>query len=235
MQNPQIFHFRETADGSPSLSFGEKGEWMHHQAGAFSETVYVYGHAIQCALEKNAQTFLIVGLGLGYIEILLAAEALRTQQTVRVQSYEAEPLLRQNFQNWLAEGCEDPHFQYAYDKVLALTCAHTDVPPRALRAYLKKQYASGNWALQGPMELSSVESQRFDAILFDAFSADSSPELWSKAFLQALLDQATAQRCLFATYASTGELKRSLLKRRFQLADRAGFGGKRECTLAVRP
>ena len=78
------FEIEITGDGSPSLRLLEsvdpakdKGESMHHSGGACAETLLIYGQPIALTLQKVEKAhFLIVGLGLGYIELTIAREAL---------------------------------------------------------------------------------------------------------------------------------------------------------------
>ena len=72
MQNNKFFSQEITADGSPTLKSTEK---MHHWAGAASETIYIYGDAVSLAQQKlnSAEIqYLVLGLGLGYIEMMIA-------------------------------------------------------------------------------------------------------------------------------------------------------------------
>lgn len=207
---------------------------MHHQAGAFSETLYVYGEAIRVALQNGARSFLCVGFGLGYLEFLLACHALRTDLPLLVHSFESDLRLRAHFQDWLREGHTEPRFKRAYEKILELNCSNSNLPASIVVSYLRDAFTTGQWALNGQLEMAALNGQRFDTILFDAFSAGTSPELWSREFLEQLIDRAAAPRCLFATYASTGDLKRTLAQFGFERIERTGFAGKRESTLAQR-
>ncbi|MEI7974213.1 MAG: MnmC family methyltransferase, partial [Bdellovibrio sp.] len=59
-------------------------------------------------------------------------------------------------------------------------------------------------------------------------------ELWSEDFLIQWLTEKTEKKAVFVTYACTGSLKRALKKTGFNREEFAGFGGKRESTLAWR-
>lgn len=235
MKNP-VFHFHATADGSPTLSAGEQGEWMHHRQGAFSETLYVYGEAIRRVPPGPSPAFLSVGLGLGYVEILLAAHAMqsRTPENFTVLSFEAEPTLRENFLADL-QGQAPAPFAAAYEQIYSLFASAFDVPPAKIRECLRQWKGDGRWTLEGALGADTLWTQRYDAILYDAYSSETVAGLWSPEFLNPFLESAAGPRCVFATYAATGELKRTLVRHHFRLEDRPGFCGKRECTLALRP
>jgi hypothetical protein len=231
--NPQAFSFHITGDGSPSLSFGETGEWMHHAQGAFSETLYVYGEAIRLALRGKGNRFLVVGLGLGYVELLSAVEALRSKQTIYLHSLEADEWLRAYFSNWV-EGKEVPNpFQAAYDGMAERFAEYGRVEASQVRAFLQKARELGQWIIEGRLEEATLKGP-YSALLFDAFSSATDPELWSVGSLKPVLE-AAGPGAVFASYASTSELKRLLKTCGFRLSARAGFGGKRECTLALAP
>ncbi|APB34600.1 hypothetical protein GlitD10_2268 [Gloeomargarita lithophora Alchichica-D10] len=95
-----------TNDGSPTIrDLGTTNrECMHHSGGAYSETQYVYGEAIRAVIKNWINPyFLIVGLGLGYIEILIACECLKSQKSgnCRVISFESQVYWREQFHHWL--------------------------------------------------------------------------------------------------------------------------------------
>ena len=83
------------------------------------------------------------------------------------------------------------------------------------------------------LDQNSLPREKYDCVLYDAFSSKSTPELWSEDFLSSFLD-GLGEDCVFTTYASTGALKRALKKIDFQIVPRKGFLGRRESTLAVR-
>ena len=76
------FEVEITRDGSPSLHLIATvdptkpfGETMHHSGGAITETNLIYGIPIaEIFVKMNSPQFLIVGLGLGYIEMIIARE-----------------------------------------------------------------------------------------------------------------------------------------------------------------
>jgi hypothetical protein len=236
MKNP-AFHFHRTADGSPTLSQEENGEWMHHRQGAFSETQFVYGEAVSRVLPISpAPAFVSVGLGLGYVEFLLAARAVQAnaRESFAIRSFESQVVLRENFTEWL-KGKTEGEFGNAYDSIAQLYAQHFDVPPQKLKDCLREWLEAGRWKLEASLDTAVLWARRYDAILYDAYSSETAPELWNEELLGGVLSNAAGPRCTFATYASTGSLKRILEKHRFRLEARPGFSGKRECTLAVRP
>lgn len=216
-----------TADGSPTLRLISESlldltirtESMHHSGGAASETQYIYGNPIRQAFAIDPKiNFLVVGLGLGYIEMLISSNAVgRT-----ITSYEIDSELRQNFLGW-AKGSDD--FEI-YDQV----CRSLKLQPDAVRSQIQKNHLK----LCAELSLKTVFEQKSHVICFDAFSQKTSGTLWTEEFLDYFIVNACEQDCIFTTYACTGLLKRCLEKQGFHFEKRQGFVGKRDSTLALR-
>lgn len=252
------FLIESTADGSPTARIGDS-ETMHSFRGAFSETLYIYGSALDrfLALEpamarSECPRVLSLGLGLGYVEILSAAHALQHGYPLRGRSFELVPELIHGFRTWLLAPQETVETTQGspviplsiYDQILARTAqafylqsaTHLDAGELALaiRQRLAAAVACGDWILDGPLTSSTDFSQSFHIIAFDAFSSKTTPELWSREFLDPFLARACSPVCVLSTYACTGHLKRALTAAGFTLEIREGYASKRDSTLAVR-
>jgi len=234
----QNFDVERTKDGSPTLRLKSKTEniqnvaeekppeSMHHCAGAAAETHYIYGTALKkiFALQaKNTLHILVVGLGLGYIEILAAGINQEFPHIkLKITSYEIDAELKQNFQNWIMGDNNFP----IYNKV----CRHLGYEPSGIKTVLQNV----DLQIQDALNASTVFSAGAHIICFDAFSRKTTQELWSEEFLQYFLSKACDQDCVFATYACTGDLRRALGTQGFTVIKRAGFTEKRNSTLALR-
>lgn len=216
-----------TSDDSPtlrlisdsSLDLVTRAESMHHSGGAASETQYIYGNPIRQALSIDPEiNFLVVGLGLGYIEMLIASEA----RGRAITSYEIDPELRQNFLEW-SQGSEK-------FEIYNLACRSLKLEPELIRSQIQKNHLN----LGAELSLNTVFEQKSHVICFDAFSQKTSGTLWTEEFLDYFIIHACEQDCIFTTYACTGLLKRTLGKHNFHFEKRPGFIGKRDSTLAVR-
>lgn len=241
------FEIEVTGDGSPSLRLlqsvdvtKDRGESMHHSGGACSETLLIYGEPIQRTLKNQSKPhFLIVGLGLGYIEMVIAREALLLNKSFEdvglITSYESVPELREFFIKWLYAQTEAlaGEVYRTYDDVLASICKETALDPQAIKSFLRQHFLTESdieGALGADVELKS----RYHCILYDAFSSKTSPHLWEEDFLNRFLQMGAAESCMLSTYACKGSLKRALKQQGFEVLLREGFQGKRNSTLGFK-
>lgn len=234
----QLYQFTVTTDSSLTVSHGES-EDMHSRHGALEETEYIYGQGILISLKGQlAPHFCVVGLGLGYIEMVLVAHCLGNSidlPLIHIDSFESDPQLIQNLLSWLHEkSTTQGEFKKAYDLALTMIADRFQVEPNDLRQTLLALYSKNQWRLRGRLSENTSFDRKYNTILFDAYSSQSSPELWTMDLLLNFLDQAANSSCLFTTYAATGILKRSLRKSGFELIKKAGYAVKRESTLAIR-
>jgi hypothetical protein len=236
------FQFVQTADGSPTVRIGSEtdaSEAMHSLKGAFSETAYIYGTAIETAIERGFEpSVLSLGLGLGYVEILAAGLFLKDGRQADVlsgESFEAVADLRNWFINWIREQGELPQeFREIYDEILERTAWHTGVGSPRLKSFLQELLETGRWQIREALEATTQLHRKFGCICFDAFSSKTSPDLWTEPFLADFFTRAASAGCVLSTYACTGALKRSLRATGFELKIREGFASKRDSTFALR-
>ena len=224
----------KTADGSPTLSLSG-GEKMHSLDGAFSETQYIYGSTIKEVLSLPEQHILSLGLGLGYNEILSVALLLKShKKNYRITSFEIVDELRSSFYNW-AISYSSTELDSCYSSILDLIASEYDLNPILLKEHLKTDLLEQKIQLLGPLPSKNPNDFYYNAILYDAFSNHTDPELWSvehfKDFFETYADPTV---CFFSTYAATGNLKRALVENGFTVNKRKGFGQKRESTFAFR-
>lgn len=246
----------ETADSSFSLRYLSETDakhWtepMHSSRGAWSETLFVYEPALQESLNilKGHDLWAVasIGLGLGYNELLCAALALKAGKfpnQVRITSFESQNELRQAFIKAFLNGSASselpPPFCHAQATMLNLICTYVGISEDSLKNYLNQLWAVNSLQICGPWIKGSSTSLIFNTkiyhcILFDAFSPDSSPDLWNEELLDELIEHLAAQFCIFASYASRNNLKKILKTKGFILQSSKGFAGKRERTFARR-
>lgn len=229
------FEFKNiiTGDQSPSLSLPPTWEAMHSLEGAFSETQYIYQPPIRLAFENVLQpTFLSLGLGLGYNEILIACEARYHQKSPQlIRSFELVPELRECFRSWICD--QNSVLNTVYDQILSLYAQKYSFPPDTLKKDLRELLEKNILRIEGPVE-TQTELSPMNCILFDAFCAKTSPDMWTPEFLHSFFKKASDTTCFMSTYACTGELRRALTGAGFEVEKRKGFAFKRESTFAKR-
>jgi tRNA 5-methylaminomethyl-2-thiouridine biosynthesis bifunctional protein len=228
-----------TADGSPSLSIADHTgyvEKMHHSGGALSESLYIYGDALDEVLKRKWPLRVVsVGLGLGYNELIMAAKAVRHHiqpDQAALFSFEVEPVLVDQFKNWVLTGVSE--LTHLYEKILAPLSAQANVTGHDILSWLRAAQAESAWHIRRTFPGDAADVKQITCILYDAFSNKMSPELWSESVLNDAIESMSASNCILATYACTGSLKRALKHSKFERWDRRGFAGKRESTFAVR-
>jgi hypothetical protein len=239
------FRVEPTGDGSPTLrmlkSSNEKyenGESMHHSQGAYTETEYIYGTCIREALSKSCRQFIVVGLGLGYIELLIVRELLANGiSNASILSFESVDLLRQNFVRWSNHSPLNPEIENTYNKV-AEYLATESIPAADLRRAASTMLETASLklvpSLEGPFVFSrdQIRLSHGTCILYDAFSKATDSQLWEEEFLVAFLQTHSGHPSFLSTYACTGNLKRALKRTGYQVEERPGFSGKRLSIIA---
>jgi tRNA U34 5-methylaminomethyl-2-thiouridine-forming methyltransferase MnmC len=217
-----------SADGSPTLQ-PVGGEKMHAEAGAYSESQYVYGEAIRTALKQSHElSVLSVGFGLGYLEMIAIAEAKKHSCPLRILSFENEPQLVQGFEAWL-----DGSSTLPFERVSEIVSRDYKID-RSQFKKLQKTYYRDSWQLEKDIESLPNSGQKFNCLLYDAYSSKTTPQLWQADFLLRFLEKYADKKSVFATYASTSVLKKVLKSQGFTVLKKHGFDKKRECTLALR-
>lgn len=237
------FRIERTGDGSPSLRLLQSlredrpdGEAMHHSGGAAAETDLIYGDCVREVLEqRDSPAFLIVGLGLGYIEMLIAKECLlREKSAAAIRSFESLSGLREFFYRWV-QGQELSHeIQSVYDEAVEFILRDCELQKTDVQNFLRKHFPQLD-SLSGSLDQTTLFSRSYEGILYDAFSSKTSPELWEEEFLQKFLRKAAAPEAWLSTYACKGNLKRALKAENFEVIQKPGFQGKRNSLFARRP
>ncbi len=218
----------KTQDGSYTLKQQGLEEEMHARGGAISESIFIYYSALKSFFETCSDgdevEVLSVGLGMGYNEVLTATAYLQAslKLNLKVISYEKEAVLTELFLKRLNTIEDFPVFWGMFNEL-------------ETKGLSVKKALEGKLELKGSFESNSLkalgESKRL--ILFDAYSNQTSKELWDDEFLKELLSKST-KGSMLTTYAATGALNRALRETGFKNLKREGFLYKRQSTLAVK-
>ena len=185
-----------------------------------------WNRTLSCKTGHFPLRFGIVGLGLGCLERLCLALGPDTTRDVCIDSFESNPALRDRVERWIhgvPEPWHDEVSQAFVRNELECTLGALREGLRVLDAATLKAFGQG----QG--------QPRYLAVLLEPYSSRSAPGPWDFSFLTRLLGSCADERfCVFAMYASRTVLREALAQAGFVTPRRQGFGGKRECTLALR-
>lgn len=217
-----------TEDGSFTLKQAGLEEGMHSSGGAVSESYYIYYEALSLFFkgcqQGEAVEVLSVGLGMGYNEILTAEAYLKSgvELEVNLYSYESEEALPPLFMKRLENPKGHKYFWKPFIQKLVNPLKIGDVLSKIL--VMKGSFNSES--------LKALEKSK-RIILFDAYSKQTSEELWREEFLEELFKNC-AKGSVVVTYAANGLINRSLQKCGFKNFKKNGFQKKRQSTLAVK-
>lgn len=226
--------FFTTEDGSPTAYFDNfEGEKMHHSGGAFGESVYIYGPAIQWGYALMDEPLILsLGTGLAYNEILSSAFSILFDAPLKMKSFEANLDLNRALIAWLTDSQEGIVPFKVYDAILELTAKTFDLSCDEIKSKLLESYRSENWKIYGAWD--STDPEKYNVVVYDFFSSKAMESFWTEEFLTDFLKNHTALQCAFGTYACTGKLKRAFKANGFSFFERRGYLWKRSSTFACR-
>lgn len=238
------FEIEITKDQSPTLRLLESvdpakpyGESMHHLGGASTETTHLYGEvAAKVLTQVHRPHFMVVGLGLGYIEMNIAREAIKLGKAVGgITSYESIPELREFFYYWLQGQSEKllPEVSKVYDDALTCVLKDCDVTAAELKSFLRTHFVELT-DLHGALNEDVVFTSKYHGFFYDAFSGKTHPHLWGEEFLSRMLAESAAEQSMLTTYACKGSLKRALRAQSFVYINRPGLFSNRGSTLGTK-
>lgn len=262
----QDFTVEITADGSPTARLKTHDdnqirlESMHNSQGAASETVYIYTQPFNQFLKYYEQNtnhqkttdlrLLVVGLGLGYIELNLLLKLYLKPYNVNttpviLTSFEKKTELITHFKEAFSKPnsvsqIQSTNSQVLYDLILNQIIEKNNMIIEKnifcnwINQIFSKVIPSIHWTFESELSTETKLTCRYQFVAFDAFSQKTDSPLWTEDFFDYFFQKICDQDCVFTTYAFTGLLKRALQKNGFTVLKRPGFKGKRDATLAVR-
>ncbi|NYT62430.1 FAD-dependent 5-carboxymethylaminomethyl-2-thiouridine(34) oxidoreductase MnmC [Alcaligenaceae bacterium] len=225
-----------------TLAFNEHGTPMnpdfgdvyHPGWGALEQArkVFLHGNGLPQRWQgKGSFTVCETGFGLGNNFVALW-QAWRTdpQRSARlhVLSFEAHPFARQDMQRALADRLPQP------EKALAdqLVAAWPPSLPGLHRLEFEEGRLTLTLAFGTVARLAKQAGACVDAYFLDGFAPRVNPAMWTRSLFGQLVRMANAQATA-ATWCCTGDVRRGLRDAGFLVSKIAGFGGKREITVAT--
>ncbi|WP_017259146.1 tRNA (5-methylaminomethyl-2-thiouridine)(34)-methyltransferase MnmD [Pedobacter arcticus] len=215
-----------TADGSNTIFHPLVKENYHSKNGALQESNHVFlNSGLRYYLaDKNITelTILEVGFGTGLNFLLTQDYSTAKELNLTYVGLEAYPLsvtlLEQtNYQELVSRATWNT-FISNYNQVLK--------EPIQLNSYCNLQIVHADARVY-------KTDLKFDVIYFDAFASSNQPELWTKEFIQHIINLLKTGG-VFVTYAITGDLKRIMKSLGMKVEKAPGAAGKREMLRAVK-
>jgi tRNA U34 5-methylaminomethyl-2-thiouridine-forming methyltransferase MnmC len=228
MKSPHKLELRKTGDGSTTLFNAMFGETYHSEQGALSESRHVY---IKNGLEPilyGRKSIRIFEMGFGTAcNTILSFELSQKHPTIQFyyETLEIKPL-----EFSLANSLD-----FDLDRLDGLR----DVFLEMHRCPWNEEISlSSNFSLKkikGDIcrlfETEVPVSGNFDLVFFDAFGPSKQADVWNCSVLEQMTD-IMKRPSVLVTFCAQGEFKRNLRKLGFSAAHPAGFGSKREITVA---
>lgn len=229
--NPRIV---PTNDGSPTLWSERYAQHYHNRHGAETESRHVFFEqtGLSAALARHEMlSVLEIGFGSGSHARMLASEHYRcaSRSHVRFCSVEHDPvdpaILEQMYH---AEQCTDPGevrdnllrlAEKLYRSDVGSVVTHRCAPHIVWEVF------------HGSFEHIPESFCKADFVLFDAFSPEANPELWTEDVFKRLHGMSSSQAVL-GTYCSATRARAAMVLGGWTVARCAGPPGKREMTLA---
>lgn len=218
-----------TADGSSSLFHSQLNETYHSRHGAIQETEHVFiqmGLRYFLSLYPDVAKIHILemgfGTGLNALATVLATEDLPV--SVFYQSLEAYPVEEDIItQLNYAQYYSNPKASGYFEKLHSLPWEKSSEIRPGFEIRKRKQFFE-----------TLTDQNSFHLIYFDAFGANTQPELWTENIFKKMYE-ALLPGSILVTYAAKGDVRRTMLKTGFEVEKRPGPPGKREMLRATKP
>ncbi len=212
-----------TGDGSHSIYVREMDEHYHSTYGALAESTHVFINAgLNCISKKEIRVF-EMGFGTGLNAFLTFMQTAGTGTRVRYTGIEKYPLPKEitselNYPDFFPPGSREV-FGKIHD------CAWNQAIEIRKDFHLVK--------IRGDIAASNI-ADKFDLVYFDAFAPEKQPGLWTTDIFRKIYDSMLPGGIL-TSYASKGEVRRSMASAGFRVEKLPGPPGKREFVRALKP
>jgi tRNA U34 5-methylaminomethyl-2-thiouridine-forming methyltransferase MnmC len=218
---------RTTEDGSSTLYVPALDEHYHSTHGALREAQHVYlGAGLEPSLtEAGPVRVLEIGFGTGLNALLTLQRSLSATPVIEYDTLEKYPLPPTVIQSLGVERYVLNPELLAYHEQLHAALWNEAVPITP-RFRLRK--------LHGALQETTLLSQRYNVVYFDAFAPEKQPDMWTETVFEQLY-QATAPAGVLVSYCAKGSFRRSLKAAGWLVEKLPGPPGKREMTRARKP
>ncbi len=226
-----------TADGSHSVSIPGKNLTYHSVHGAVQESMHVFIEAgLLYFIETYKHTVPIriweMGFGTGLNALLTLANADNRKLDIHFTSIELLPLTEDIFSQ--LNYCDNETYKNYADTFQIMHKCEWGIDC-ILSGHFTLHKINGSLLELNPKELlrNQVSPSPIDLIYYDAFAPSTQPELWTSQIFEKLF-YIMAERAVFVTYCSKGDVKRTLLAAGFKVEKIPGPKGKREMLRALK-
>ncbi len=210
----------KTGDESPTFYIPELDEHYHSVHGAVRESEVIFIENLIKRLAKPKMKVFETGFGTGLNAFLSFREAELMKKKISYHSIELYPIERNE---WISCSMHFPYNNNDSQVYLRMHEAPWDNEQEISRFFsLKKINAD---------LITYKTSEKYDAIIFDAFGPDVQPELWTRDIF-AKIFLMMKPGALLSTYSSKGEVRRNLEHAGLKVQRVPGPPGKRQIILA---
>ena len=214
----------KTGDGSPTILSTRFNQHYHSIHGAVQESQHVFmKHGLLELDQRQDLNVLELGFGTGMNAFLTLAYRQDCGFRTSYCSYEAFPLISDQYKDLDYSSFIQPEKKQSVFQSMhkAPWEELTEIIPGFS---LKKVNAD---------VLNGLAVQNVDLVIFDAFSPNSQPELWTEDAFK-MFYNSMKKGGILSTYCAKGDVRRTLISVGFQVNKLPGPPGKREMLQAIK-
>ena len=211
-----------TEDGSHTLFLPEMNEHFHSTHGAIQESLHVFIKNGLLKTEKKKLVIFEVGFGTALNALLTLFK--KGHKTIHYFGIEKYPLNETEFQ------------QLNYPQLIAEELSNSFIKMHRCPWGETTGIETGFHLtkIEGDLEETDLDHlPKFDLVYFDAFAPGKQPEMWSEEILGKVAKQ-TRTGGIFCTYTAKGDVRRALIKNKFDMKKLPGPPGKKEILFGIK-
>ena len=213
-----------TSDGSTSIYLPGWDEQYHSKHGAIQEAYHVFiKNGLDFFKKDTEVSILEIGFGTGLNCFITFLEARKINLTINYTGIEAYPVIQQELDqlNFVSE-LKVSGDQHIFHKLHSIPWDMEQKLSNTFSLFKKKEYIEN-----------INDSDLYNLIYFDAFGADTQPELWTEIIFKKMY-RALKQNGILVTYSAKGSVRRAMKEVGFEVERIPGPPGKRHMLRAVK-